>query len=191
MEFLTDFADEAVILPLAATIAVVLAALGWWRGALAWTVSVSGVLGTMGFLKVLFVACYEPLSGLGIHSPSGHTAAATVTYGGILLLLGRGRVPMPLLVLVPPAITVVIAITRVSLGAHVPVETVVGGVVGLLGAAVLLPLAGPRPALRSWPVAVVVLAIMLCFHGMRLQAEQTIHNFAYLSWLPLSAMCRA
>ncbi len=191
MEFLTDFADEAVILPLAIMMAVSLAALGWWRGALAWTVAVGGVLSVMLFLKILFVACAAPLAGLGIHSPSGHTAAAAVAYGGAIVLFGRGRIPMGLLLLVPLGIAVLIGVSRLVLHAHVPNEVVAGAAVGLAGVAILVPLAGARPPLRSWPVAAVSLVVVLIFHGIRLQAEHTIYSIAMLSWLQLSAMCRA
>ena len=190
MEFLTDFADEAVILPLAGIVAIMLAALGWWRGALAWTAVVGGVLGALGLLKIVFVACAGPLAGLGIHSPSGHTAASAVTYGGILLLFGRDRLPTPLLLAGPLAIAVLFGVSRLVLQAHVPAEVVLGGIVGVAGAALLLPLAGPQPPLRRWPVAVVALAVMVGFHGIRLQAEQAIHSIALLSWLPLATMCR-
>ncbi len=189
-QFVTDFADEAVMLPLAALVAVTLAVLGWWRGAAAWIVAVGGVLGTMGVLKVVFVACAGPLADLGIHSPSGHTAASTVAYGGLVLLFGRNRLPSLLLIAIPPLIATVIGISRIVLHAHVPAEVLVGAVVGLSGAAILLPLAGPQPPLRHWPVAVGVLAVLLGFHGVRLQAEQAIHGMALLSWLPLPAMCR-
>ena len=190
VEFLTDFADQAVILPLAAMVAVSLAVFGWWRGALAWIFAVGGVLGTMLFLKILFVACAGPLGKLGIHSPSGHTAAASVAYGGIIVLLGRGRMPLWLLLLIPPAIALLIGTSRVVLHAHVPAEVLVGAVVGLTGVAVLVLLAGPRPPLQSWPMMAVAVVIMLTFHGLRLQAEHTIHQFAMLSWLHLSTVCR-
>ena len=42
MTFLTDFADQAVLLPVAAGVAIMLLLLGWRRGALAWTVAVCG-----------------------------------------------------------------------------------------------------------------------------------------------------
>ena len=189
-QFLTDFADEAVILPVAATVAALLALLGWWRGASAWAVTVCGVLGTMGLLKMVFIACAGPLAGLGIHSPSGHTAASAVTYGGLALLFGRSRLPPLVLAVLPLAIALFIGTTRVVLHAHVPVEALVGGLVGLAGAAVLLPLAGPQPPLRHWPVAASAIGIMLALHGVRLQAEQAIHTLALLSWLQLEAMCR-
>lgn len=191
MEFLTDFADQAVILPLVGMVGVMLAVLGWWRGALAWALSVGGVLGLLGLLKIVFLACGSQLAGLGIHSPSGHTAAAAVAYGGILLLFGRDRLPRPVLALVPPAIAVLFGVSRVVLHAHVPAEVWLGGIVGVAGAAILLPLAGPQPTLRRWPVAVAAILVVTALHGLRLQAEQMIHAIALLSWVPLPAVCRA
>jgi membrane-associated phospholipid phosphatase len=190
VEFLTDFADEAVILPLAVMMAASLAVLGWWRGAVAWTIAVGGVLSLMLFLKILFVACAGPLSSLGIHSPSGHTAAAAVAYGGAVVLFGRGRMPLWLLVLIPPVIALLIGASRLVLHAHVPNEVFLGAAIGLAGVAVLVPLAGVRPPLRSWPVVAVALVVVLIFHGIRLEAEHTIYTIAMLSWLQLSAMCR-
>ncbi len=190
MEFLTDFADEAVILPLSAVVAILLAVLGWWRGAFAWALTVGGVLAVMGLLKIAFIACAGPVAGLGIQSPSGHTAAAAVTYGGIFLLFGRDRLPTPALLAGPLAMAVLFGTSRLVLHAHVPAEAVLGGLVGLAGAALLLPLAGPQPPLRRWPVALAAIAVMAGFHGIRLQAEQVIHSIAVLTWLPLTALCR-
>ena len=190
MVFLTDFADEAVILPLAAVVAIMLAVLGWWRGAFAWTAAVGGVLAVMAGLKIVFAACAGPLNSSGIQSPSGHTAAASVTYGGIFLLLARDRLPVPVLAVIPLGIAILIGVSRVALHAHVPVEVWLGGGVGLAGAAILLPLAGPQPPLRRWPVVLACFAVMAAFHGFRLPGEQMIHSIVLLSWLPWDAMCR-
>jgi hypothetical protein len=56
VEVLTDFADLAVLLPLATVVAATIAAMCWLRGALAWTVAVVGVLGTILVVKVLLFA---------------------------------------------------------------------------------------------------------------------------------------
>ena len=44
------------------------------------------------------------------------------------------------------------------------------------------------------PVVTLVaaaVAVMVMLHGVRLQAEQTIHHMALLAWLHLAAACRA
>jgi hypothetical protein len=83
--FLTNFADEAVIFPLASAIGLVLLALDWRRGAVAWAVAVTGTLALMFGLKILGVACGPPL----MRTPSGHTAAAAVICGGLMVALAR------------------------------------------------------------------------------------------------------
>src|SRR5215211_6442054 len=89
MRFLTDFADLGLVLPVAALVALALAAVGWRREALAWSVAVAGTLAAMLVLK-LAVLAYSGHLGAGMRSPSGHTAAGTVLYAGLLaLLVGR------------------------------------------------------------------------------------------------------
>jgi hypothetical protein len=82
-------------------------------------------------------------------------------------------------------------ITRLAVHAHSVPEVVVGGVVGLAGAGALAVLAGPRPAVRSWPAALASVCILIGLHGLRLHAESALHGFALFSWLPLPTICRA
>ena len=89
MNFLTDFADQAVVLPVAGAVLVLLLATGWRRGALAWAGCVSGVLAVMLALKLVTLACGWRVPWTGLYSPSGHTAASAVVYGGLLALLIR------------------------------------------------------------------------------------------------------
>jgi hypothetical protein len=190
VQFLTDFADQAVLLPLAVAIGLVLALSGWWRGVLAWCVAVGSVLVVMAVLKVVFFAC-DTLLGTPIHSPSGHTAASAVVLGGAVILYLRGRAPVLLVAAIPVAVAAVFAVTRLEIHAHSVPEVLIGGAVGLAGTAVLAVLAGPRPPMRAWPAVVAALAIMVALHGVRLQAEQALHSPFLLDWLPVPAMCRA
>ena len=178
-------------MPLAVAIAAGLALCGWWRGLLAWLLVVPGVLGTMGFLKFLFYSC-AALDVSGMQSPSGHTAVAGAIYGGMLVLLLRGRLPDAVVFAIPPALVVLVGISRVAVHAHVPMEVVVGGVVGLAGAVILTLLAGRRPQLRrSWPVWLAAVVVAVAFHGIRLHLEDLAHHFWLYAWLPLPALCHA
>lgn len=56
MVFLTDFADQAVMLPLALAVAIALAVMGWRRGAMVWLGIVCGTFGLMLGLKFIFMA---------------------------------------------------------------------------------------------------------------------------------------
>ncbi len=191
MQFLTDFADQAVLLPLAAVIGLALALSGWWRGCAAWLFAVPGVLGTMAVLKYVFFACARLLGTTGIASPSGHTAASAVIMGGALVLFLRGRVPIWVLAAIPVAIAALVGTTRLEVHAHSVPEVLAGAAIGLAGAALLAVLAGPRPPVRGWPAALAAVAVLAGLHGLHLQAEAALHGFTPFTWLPLPTMCRA
>jgi|SRR6185312_8033755 len=188
MTFLTDFADQAVLLPVAVAVAIVLVLLGWRRGALAWTVGVCGTLAVMLGLKMLFTICGPAVPELNIRTPSGHTAAAAVIYGGLAALLGlRPAVAVMLSV----GIAVLFGASRLALGAHTLPEAVVGGLVGCAGVAVIACLAGPKPPrMRHAALLAAPLLLLVLLHGVHLHAEPTIGRLAHLldTW-PFTA-CR-
>jgi membrane-associated phospholipid phosphatase len=187
--FLTDFADQAVVLPLALVIALVLGLTGWARGAAVWLVAVIGTLGTMTLLKILFGACGPAEFGGVISSPSGHTAAAAILYGGLLGLLvrrcGGGIGPA---LLPAPVVVGLIGVSRLELGAHTLPEVVIGAVVGLAGVLGVLFCSGPPPR-RVWPSRLLgpALFVMLLLHGYHLRAEEQIRQSGRFAWL--TAVC--
>lgn len=182
MLFLTDFADQAVVLPLTLMVGLALAAAGWRRAAAAWVLAVAATLAAALAAKVAVYASGTTLTGL--ESPSGHTAAAAVAYGGLLALLAptRWRPPLPALV-AASVVAAVIGVTRLALHAHTRADVVVGAVIGIAGAVVLAWLAGERPARvrRAWPLAASV-GVMALLHGTHLQAESEIERLAHLVW---------
>jgi membrane-associated phospholipid phosphatase len=173
--FLTDFADQAVILPVAVSVAIILAAVGWWRGALTWLLMVGITFGTVLVLKLGFLACGPVFGPWLLRSPSGHTAAASLVAGGLAMLLsGRKLAVLPVALLA----AVVIGISRVLLGFHSVPEVLLGAVVGIVGAMVLSRVAGPPPIRRPVPVLLVVAVVALVFHGVHLPAEAAIRRNA-------------
>ena len=176
MRYLTDFADQAVILPLVFAVAIALAVQGWRRGALTWLVVVGATFLTMLALKLTFLSCSSVFGPMDVHSPSGHVAAATVVTGGLAAMFTRRRNSI-----LPAAVlaAIVIGISRLVLGMHSLPEVILGAMVGLAGAAALMRFAGPPPRLKRAPlVAVTVLAAAL-FHGLHLPAEAAIHHTAF------------
>jgi membrane-associated phospholipid phosphatase len=191
MRFLTDFADQAVVLPVATAVLAVLLLLGWRRGALAWVVSVGGVLAVMLVLKLITFACGWKIAWTGLSSPSGHTAASAVVYGGLLALLAPASIAgTGLAALAGGAIALLIGLTRLALLVHTVTDVVIGAGVGVAGAVAMRSMAGIRPArlAASWLV-VPVLAVMLLFHGHRLAAEERIRWLALDIW-PLTMCAR-
>jgi len=190
IQFVTDFADEAVVLPVAGAVLAVLLATGWRRGAAAWVGSIAVVLGLMVVLKAVVFACGHLIPWSGLASPSGHTAASAAIYGGLLALLApQSRRGALVAILASSAIALLFASTRLALGVHTVPDVLAGATVGISGALLMRLLAGPRPRIvpRPWLLVAAALA-MVVFHGTRLQAEQRIRGAALGVW-PLSA-CR-
>jgi hypothetical protein len=176
VRYLTDFADQAVIIPLVLAVAVALAVQGWRRGALTWLIVVAGVFLATLAGKLMCLACTPLFGPLDVHSPSGHVAAATVVTGGLAAMLTRRRASI-----LPAAFlaAMVIGISRLVLGMHSLPEVVIGAFIGLAGAAAMLRFAGPPPRLRIAPLVGVIAVVALVFHGLHLPAERVIRHTAF------------
>jgi membrane-associated phospholipid phosphatase len=176
VRYLTDFADQAVILPLVLAVAVALAVQGWRRGALVWLMVVAGVFFATLAFKLMFLACSPLFGPIDVHSPSGHVAAATVVTGGLAAMFTRRRASI-----LPAAVlaAIVIGLSRLVLGMHSLPEVIVGAMIGLAGAVALLRLSGPAPRLRIAPLVLVVVVVATMFHGLHLPAEAAIRHTAF------------
>ncbi len=176
MRYLTDFADQAVILPLVLAVAVALAVQGWRRGALVWLVVVTSTFAVTLASKLMFLACSPLFGPMDVHSPSGHVAAATVVSGGLAAMFSRRRASI-----LPAAMlaAIVIGVSRIVLGMHSLPEVVIGASIGLAGAAAFLRLAGPPPQLKLAPLVGVTVLVTVLFHGMHLPAEAAIRHTAF------------
>lgn len=188
---ITDFADQAVMLPMAAAIGILLFAMGWRRGAIAWFAVISGMLALMLVLKVWAGACGAVVYGDDLQSPSGHTASAAAIYGGALTLLLRRTIRrVPIGFICAGVFAVLVGVTRVTLGAHSVIEVAIGAFVGVTAAMVLEWAAGPVPHhLPVFRPAAVVIAVLLVFHGLHMPAEAAIRRIR-IDWLA-TTMCPA
>ncbi len=137
----------------------------------------------LGKLEVF--ACPADIAAT-LRSPSGHTAAAAIVYGGLLALLASRRArPLPLALLCGGGFAVVFGASRLRLGVHTFADVAAGGACGVLGLWLMLSIAGPIPAglLRARPrltvvAATVVCALVLLLHGRRMTAEPQLHRLA-------------
>lgn len=185
--FLTDFADQAVMLPVVVAVTITLALLRRARLALTWVLALGGVFATVLLLKLAGYACEQlypalPPAQLGLVTPSGHVAAGATIYGGMLGILfsdpARGlRAVIRRSCLLALGVAVVVGVTRVLLGEHTVVEAIVGGAVGVGGAAALAALTHPR--LQELPRAAVLgvtVAVVVLFYGSHLSWENAIRT---------------
>ncbi len=177
LPFLTDFADQAVVLPLILAVGLVLLLGGWRRGAAAWVVTAGATLGLMLALKLLGIAC----GPAHLRTPSGHTAAAAMLAGSLAaLVLARHRCTATALAALAAA--ALIGALRIAAGVHTIPEVLLGGSVGIAGAICFAWFAGPRPAaLQLGRVVAVVIVVAAVFHGDRLRAEPRIWKAA--TWI--------
>jgi membrane-associated phospholipid phosphatase len=187
MRFLTDFADQAVILPLAVAVGLALLFAGWRRGALTWALAVAGTLGAVLVAKVLVLACIGAVAFPDLRSPSGHTASAAVVYGGLVALLlpapvhGARRLIAALLL--GAGFAVVFGSTRLALHVHTRSDVLAGACLGIAGALALARFAGPRPpGLRVAVPVSAALAVALLLHGTHLHAEEVIDRLSCRVW---------
>lgn len=181
MRFLTDFADQAVILPLCLLIFLGLAQAGWRDGARAWARAAAACLLAIALLKILVAGC-----GAGLRSPSGHTASAALVWGGLLALAFRAG-PLGAAALAAP-IAAGVGATRVALGFHTLADVWAGGAVGVAAAAFWGHTARRRPNRLRWaPVAAAAALLALAIHGQHLQVEGALRRLAL--WLHPAADC--
>jgi membrane-associated phospholipid phosphatase len=191
-QFITDFGDQAVVLPLVVGIALLFVLSDWRRGALAWTAAMGGALGLILVLKLAFLACGHLVSEVHLISPSGHTGSAAAVYGGLTGVMMRSIWDAKRLIFLCTAaaaifFAAVVGGTRLTLGVHSVAEVVAGGTIGVIGAVTLVALAGsPAPGIRISRIAGTGLTMLVLLHGLRMPAETAIKSIAIAIW-PFSA----
>ncbi len=181
--FITDFGDSAVTVPLALLIMVFLAAAGQRRLARDWVLAIGGCAAVIGALKLVFGACGHELTLVHITSPSGHTAMSTAVYGAFALLFGA-RLPsgQRRTVLIAAAVAIVgIALSRAALHDHSRSEIAVGFVVGIASVAVFRAALGRHPT-SALPLGWILLSggiLVAVMHGTRWMIEPAVHRLAW------------
>lgn len=177
MHFITDFADEAVVLPITSVVGVMLCLLGWRRGAVAWVVVICCTLFAILLLKLIGIAC-GPDHFPRMRTPSGHTAAAAVLAGSFAALFTRRR-RCTVAMVTACAAAGVIGVSRYMLGSHTIFEVLAGAIVGISGAIAFAYTAGPAPCMQLRPVALSAALMVAIFHGHRVNVEPDIWRASY------------
>jgi membrane-associated phospholipid phosphatase len=190
MILLTDFGDLAVLLPLAAVMLVWLLAQRQRRGLLGWTLAVGLCTGVTAVLKIYFSVCALSPE---LQSPSGHTSFSMLVYGGIALVIAAESSGWQRLVALTGGTGLIggIAISRIVLGAHSPMEVALGMVIGAIAVAIFAwGYLSHKPAKRSLrPLIVTLVLLAVLLHGQELHAEEMLHAIG--RYLQLGGMvCR-
>ncbi len=175
--FLTDFADAAVTLPLAALVLAALLLAGSAPAALAWSASVGATFFAVLALKLVFGVMSGFGCVTGIVSPSGHTAGGTIVYAGLVRVLGLRRAPS---FAVAVCLAVAIGVSRLALGCHTPGEVLLGGGAGLAGTAVMLHVLGEdvlAGARARGMLAAAAVALVVVLHGQHAPFEHMLQQW--------------
>ena len=189
MRPLTDFADQALVLPVVLLVGCGFALVGWSRGAVVWFLGTALTFAMVAALKVVFVACGEHWTGGALLTPSGHTAAAACVYGVLAVLVGRSRLETWRPYLIAPLIAaLLIGATRLVLREHTLAEVAFGGAIGVAGAYVMIAVAGRPPLFPLVPFGLAAAIVFLVLHGDHLSIERRLRLAYGDIWPP--AACR-
>ncbi len=187
---LTNFGDTAVLLPLSVFLLLWLAIARSTAAALWWLAVVVASNGALILLKLYSYEC-APLPDL--KSPSGHTGFSTLAYGALAFVVAVEQQSALRRVGIGLACAVLvlgIAASRVLLKEHTVPEVIVGLLVGLAGFTVFARgYPGRRRGRSGGLIALTIgaVAVIVLFHGNKLNAEETLHLFG--SELHLGVVC--
>lgn len=177
--FVTNFADQAVMIPSAIAVAIGFTVAGWHRGAFAWTGVLACTWVSILLLKLACLLCGS-LWVEGLHSPSGHTASAAAAVGGFFgLIVRRKGGSWQWTIPISAGFALAIGLSRLALHLHTRLDVLVAGVIGVLGAMAVVVLAGSPPAkLRLSPIITALAVMILLLHGSQAPAEAAIQRIA-------------
>ncbi|MCX5497217.1 phosphatase PAP2 family protein [Kaistia dalseonensis] len=192
---ITGFGGQGVILPVVLLVAVTLLLAGQRRAALWWTLSIVTVLALMLIAKLGFIPCGRYWPQLRLRSPSGHAASAVAVFGGLAVIFARlaaGRMQQIAILGAGFVLALMIAFSRIALGAHTPSEVLFGCVIGLGAPLVLWSRKDllQRPLRLRWIWLIVgPIVLLLLLRNADLGAEERIDAIAY--WIVANTgICR-
>jgi membrane-associated phospholipid phosphatase len=133
----TGFGDSALLLPVIAWMALVLALAPRKRDVVRWVIAAVACGGTVAFSKLLFMAWGIGPPGLDYTGLSGHTALSMLTWPSLaaVLMRRRGRLARWLAVAAGAFLGIAVGISRLALEVHSLSEVIMGAVLGAMVAA--------------------------------------------------------
>ncbi|HXZ45828.1 MAG TPA: phosphatase PAP2 family protein [Pseudolabrys sp.] len=182
--FITDFGDTAVTLPLAALMMVFLLASGWSRTALAFALALAGCGIAIGLVKLALESCGKSILHTDITNPSGHAALSTMVYGSLAAVFGCGVSSERRWILFGGFATLVaaIAVSRVVLDNHSLAEVIVGFSIGLTALVLFYrALRADQIAMtRGHWLALAAVVLIALMHGSHLPIEDVVRSIVRL-----------
>lgn len=177
-----------VTVPLAAAVAVWLAAARRRRLVLAWCMLFGAALAIPAASQVAFIGWGWGIAPLAFTGFSGHAARAAAVFPVALFLLAGTQQGRWRRVVVPAAVLLAIgvAVARVQTGFHVPSEAVSGCVLGLACAARFIANARAAPPIAPQPLAAGLLAAT-----MLLACTEPVNSHQWLTVVALKLSGRA
>lgn len=176
---MTDWGDSAVTSLLALLFSLILLGLQQKRAAGAMAlVFVVTAFGIAASKLVFYSQCVSDISFLGLRSPSGHSAMSVAVYGLSAAIISSSLAgkaeKIPYLIAVP--FIVLIAASRVWIGAHTIPDVAVGSAWGFAVAWSVwrLLLKGHAATCPWWSLTGFALAVLALLHGTHFPAEQIL-----------------
>ncbi|MDE1174028.1 MAG: phosphatase PAP2 family protein [Parvibaculaceae bacterium] len=165
--FISAFGNPVVALPAAAVLIFLLFHTRHMRVAVNYATAIVGLFISAAILKVISRCLGDSFVGtpwhLSIGAPSGHASLSTIVYGGAAAILMRaaGRLGAAGAFLLFLILLIGIAVTRVTLGTHTPMDVITGIILGMIFV-VPVSIAAAREAWDVRPLnAVIVVAGMM------------------------------
>jgi len=178
---ITDIGESAVLGAITVVSVCYLLAARCRREAMALAVSFLLTAFCMVVMKTVVWGCGTRFYFDTIHSPSGHAALSAAVLGTIaVIMMGRLRgwwrfVPA----LILGSLILLIALTRIWLGFHTPVEVVIGLGIGMAIAGLIYRALIYRQPVQSFGILQWMLwmaLVMVVLHGIRLPVEIWLHT---------------
>jgi len=187
---ITIFGDALILLALALPIL-------WYRPQWAWALLVAALITTVATHTLKpWLALPRPAAILGADAitiigpelrakamPSGHAAAA-LTLAGVLVPAMKGRGPRTAVLL----LMTLVALSRVVVGAHWPMDVMAGGLIGWISGMIALRLTGDHAWMTNRK-AVAVLAAALAGCAVALFVTRTGYPGTYGIQVTVGVVC--
>ena len=181
MNFISDFGDAAVLLPLALFLIAALWRYQSWAAAICLIQALGLCVVVLVLLKIAFIACGMTWRA-GVSSPSGHAGMSVMVYGSLGAVAARQspRWRKPVLLLAVWLLVAAIAVSRVALGAHSYGEVLIGMSAGVAALCCFLLMYRKQSGGKmNWSLLAMIVCVGLpILHGMHVPAENLIRHLA-------------